>query len=285
MISAASAFSIGDFQSIFSEFDDFDFSQGEVAIIQLDGMITPEAQGFGSQGITPEDIRTLNSLAEEQNVDAVIYEINSGGGAVVASKDLKREIDSVDVPTVCRFRDVAASGGYLAALGCDEIVADSMSFTGSIGVTASYFEFTELMDKLGINYVELTGGDEKELGSPFKNATDEELEILEEQVDSVHHEFVEEVDTGRNLTDKQLEEISEGRAMLGQEAYEQGLVDHLGGRHETIEVAENITGEDLEPVMIDDTPEFDFLDILFALDGSQLMDRLELHSSFPLTLI
>lgn len=242
----------------------FGFSEGKVGLIQLDGVIAPESQGFGSQGITPEQVRNLNSQAKNQDVDAVIYEINSGGGAVVASKDVYRSIDAMDVPTICRFRDVSASGAYLAALGCDEIVADSMSMTGSVGVTASYLEFSELMDELGITYVEISGGESKEIGSPFQNTTEEDREFLSEQVDTVHREFVEQVETNRNISEENMDEISTGRIFLGEDAIELGMIDHLGGRETSIEVAENMTGKDLNPVRIRSQQGFNWLQLLTA---------------------
>ena len=113
------------FISTVAGFSFFDQNSGEVAVIDLSGSISPSSSGgLSPSGITPSEVRDLNDRAVNQGADAIIYEINSGGGAVVASKEVYRDIEDVDVPTVCRMRDVAASGAYLAALGCDEIVAD-----------------------------------------------------------------------------------------------------------------------------------------------------------------
>jgi len=254
------AFSFGDF---------FQTERGNAALIDLSGNIQADTGGglLGATGITPDQVRELNQQAEDENVDAIIYEINSGGGAVVASKDTKRAIDSVDIPTICRMRDMGASGAYLMATGCDEIVADSATFTGSIGVTGSYLEFSELMDDLGINYVNVTAGDNKEVGSPFQELTDEEEEILKRQVETVHQEFYQTVDEERDLTDEQLQEVSSGQVYLGEEAKDLGLVDHLGGRETAIEVAENETDLQLDVNRVDVTPEFSWLSLL-TLDFS-----------------
>lgn len=257
LISGAAALS---FQDFFDRFGDQFQDEGEVAIVDLSGPITPEASGF-SAGITPDEIRSLNQQAENQNVDAIVYEINSGGGAVVASKDLKRNIDAVDVPTVCRFRDSGASGAYLAALGCDSIVADSASITGSIGVRSSYLEFSELMDEIGVSYINVTAGDRKELGSPFKEPTEEEKELLAEKSQIIGDEFLGEVVDNRNLTEEQEERVGTGEIFLGSEAEELDLVDQLGGRNEAIQEAENLTGKQLEPVRITTTPEFSLLSL------------------------
>lgn len=246
---------------------------GDVGIIQLDGQITPAGSGFGVDGITPDRVERLNSNAVEQGADAVIYEWNSGGGAVVASKEVMREIESVEKPTVCRFRDVSASGAYLASLGCDRIVADSVSTTGSIGVTASYLEFSELLDEFGVNYVNVTGGELKEVGSPFKNATDEEIEVMENLVDQVHEEFLTTVEENRNITKEDMEEVSTGRIFLGSEAEEMNLVDSIGGRETAVEEAENLTNQQLEPFKVETQDPFNFLNLLLAsTDFSQLLE-------------
>lgn len=257
MTSGAAALSINDYISGLEQ------ESGDVAIIDLSGSIVPSASGFSS-GITPDQIRRLNQQAENQNVDAVIYEINSGGGAVVASKDLRRNIEAVDVPTVCRFRDTGASGAYLAALGCDEIVADSATITGSIGVTSSYIEFSDLMDEIGVSYVNVTAGDRKEVGSPYKEPTEEEKQVLAEKSRMIGEEFLNDVSEERNLTQAQREEISTGEIFLGSEAKELGLVDRLGGRNTAIKEAENLTGLDLDPVRVSSTPEFNLFSLLFS---------------------
>ncbi|MEF8880695.1 MAG: S49 family peptidase [Candidatus Nanohaloarchaea archaeon] len=252
MVSVAAGLS---FEGIFTQ-----QQTGTVALIELSGTISPSSSGFSS-GMTPEYIRDLNEEAMKRNVDAVVYEINSGGGAVVASKDVRRSIESVDVPTVCRIRDVGASGAYLFSLGCDSIVADSASITGSIGVTSSYIEFSDLMDEIGVGYVNITAGENKEVGSPYKKPTDEEKQILKEKADIIKEEFLGEVSEERNLTNQQEEIIGTGEIFLGSEAKELNLVDKLGGRSAAIEEAGNLTDRELRPVEIQKEPSFSLLSL------------------------
>lgn len=221
----------------------FDFNP-KAGVIQLDGQITYSSSGFGS-GITPEKVRELNARALEQGADAIVYEINSGGGAVVASKEVMREIESVDVPTVCRFRDLAASGGYMIALGCDRIVADSATLTGSIGVKSSYIEFSGTLDRLGAEYVNISSGRYKEMASPYMNVSAEEKAMLKNKTEIIHREFLEKVQESRNLSDEQMEKIGTGEVVLGERAKQLGLVDRLGGRKTAYRVTENLTGRSL----------------------------------------
>jgi protease-4 len=238
--------------------------QQKAAIIPLDGAITSTSDSFNPQTITPSRVRELNSKAQNKGASVVIYEWNSGGGAVVASKEVRREIESLEMTTVCRFRDVAASGAYLASLGCDRIVADSASITGSIGVKSSYLEFSELMDELGVEYVNITSGSLKDAGSPYKNITAQERQILQEKTDIIHEEFVSDVENERNLTQSQVEEVRTGEIFLGTQAKELGLVDTLGGRQTAVREAENITGTDLRTETINIEPEFSLLSLLNA---------------------
>lgn len=224
----------------------FQDSSGEAALVKLSGTITPTSSGFGTSGITPEQVRDLNQRVREGSYDAVIYEINSGGGSVVASKEVKRSIESMDVPTVCRFRDISASGAYMIAMGCDEIVADSATITGSVGVTSSYMEYSEALDNLGVDYVNISAGKYKEAGSSYVNATEEDKEILENMAVNIQDEFIEMVDNNRNLSQQDIEEIETAKIFLGEEAKDLNMVDTLGGRAEAVETTETLSGKDIQ---------------------------------------
>jgi|AntDeeMinimDraft_6_1070357.scaffolds.fasta_scaffold00722_5 protease-4 len=244
-------------------FFNFD-STGKAAIIQLDGQITPSASSgaFSTTGITPQSVRALNERATEEGASAIIYEWNSGGGAVVASKEIMREIESVEVPTVCRFRDIAASGAYLGSLGCDTIVADSASLTGSIGVRSSYLEFSGTLDKLGIEYVNITSGEYKEVGSQYQNASEQDIQRLQETTDMVHQQFIDLVRENRNMSQQEVENVSTGELFLGSEAKEVKLVDRLGGRQIAVDEAENLSGKELNTFSVESYSGFSFLNLL-----------------------
>jgi protease-4 len=246
--------------------DFFSSQSGDAAVIQLNGPIQPtQATGLtATSGITPSQVRSLNHQAESQGVDAIVYEINSGGGAVVASKEVKRAIEDVEVPTVCRFRDTAASGAYLFSMGCDEIVADSATITGSIGVRASYLEFSGLMEKYGITYVNVTAGESKGVGSQFSEPTGEEKQQLKERVEVVHEDFKNQVQEGRNLSESEIEDIATGEIFLGEQAKELGLVDKLGGRETAYETAENLTEKELNFVSVESRQQFNPFSLLIS---------------------
>ena len=259
-----------------SQQDQVDFGDGDLAVISLSGSVSSSSTtGFGaSGGISPSKVNDLNQMAMDRGADAILYEINSGGGAVVASKEVKREIESVDLPTVCRFRDIGASGAYLFALGCDRIVADSSTLTGSIGVRSSYFEFSGTLDKLGIDYVNITAGERKDIGSQYRNITDEERKILQRKADRVHEEFIEIVRTERNMTESKLETATTGEPFLGDRAKELSLVDSIGGKSVAVDEAENLTGGNLTTMDIQQQASFNFLSLLTSdLSFSNFIDQ------------
>ena len=252
----------------------FNTDKGKGAIVELSGTVQSSSSGglYSSGGITPGEVRDLNQKIEEEGYDAVIYEINSGGGAVVASKEVMREIESLDAKKICRFRDVAASGAYLFSLGCDKIVADSASLTGSIGVKSSYLEFSEAMNRYGIDYVNISSGKYKEVGSQYQNISDEEREILQEKSDRIHSQFLELVRENRNITESAHRNISTGVIYLGSEAEEIGLVDELGGREKAKQMTENITGKDLSFSEVRQQQSFDITSFLASFHPGNFLD-------------
>lgn len=243
--------------------------KGEAALVKLSGTISPTSSSGlgGSSGITPAQVRDINDKVRDGNYEAVIYEINSGGGAVVASKEIKRSIENIDVPTVCRFRDIAASGAYLISMGCDKIVADSASITGSVGVTSSYLEFSGAIERFGIEYVNISAGKYKEVGSRYSNVSEQEKEILRDMAEDIQDEFIGIVDSQRNLSESEISEVETAKVFLGDEAKKLTLVDRLGGRATAVNTAENLTEKDLRLKEIQTQQDFSLLSLFMSDTG------------------
>ena len=206
-----------------------------IAVIPIQGEI-------GINGAAdPVDISKLISKADKDvTIKAIILEINSPGGSVVASKEIANAIKSAQKPTVAWIREVGASGAFWAATSADKIVADPASLTGSIGVTASYVDFAKAMDKYGITYNQLASGELKETGSPFKELTAKEKEYLMGKVITLKDIFVATIAANRNLTFDYVNEKATGEVWLGTEAKEMGFVDVLGGKAEAQATAQQL---------------------------------------------
>lgn len=214
---------------------------GTVAVLPIEGTIT-YGDGVQQNAVSPEEVAERIQQAKREGADAYLFELDSGGGEVVASKDLARTVEQLEKPTVCRMRSVTASGAYWVASACDMIVADSLTTTGSIGVSSAYLEVSELLNRLGVDYVNLTAGRYKDMGVPYKNVSVEERERFQDILDTVHTAFIESVAENRNLSVAQVRSAATGEVFLGREAKRLGLVDRLGGREEAEQAMKNMTG-------------------------------------------
>ncbi len=218
-----------------------------IAIVPIKGIISPEdsndlfaGSGMGSDTI----INNLKRAKDNDGVKAVILEINSPGGTVVASREVADYVKSLSEskPVIAWIREIGASGAYWIASEADVIITDEMSITGSVGVISSYLEFSDLLEKYGVKYERLVAGELKDVGSPYKNLNDAERKLMQDKLKKIQDLFVKEVSENRKLNNYQANEIRNGFFYLGIEAKELGLVDEFGGRDEAVEKAKQLAG-------------------------------------------
>ena len=205
--------------------------EGNVAVVSVHGTIMPGSDSFGQASVN-DWLDLLDEAAEDPEVRAVVLDINSPGGAPVASAELAQAVKDLNKPTVAWIRDLGASGGYWVASAADHVVAHELSMTGSIGVLGSYLEFSQFLDDYNVTYQRLVAGEYKDAGSPLKELEPKERTMLENQLDKMHGIFIEAVAENRNLSVDEVRRVADGRVLLGGEALEAGLVDELGGEDE-----------------------------------------------------
>jgi protease-4 len=200
--------------------------------------------------------RLLYYAAKDTNVKGVLLRINSPGGTVGMSQELYDAVSEVrkHKPIVVSMGDVAASGGYYTAAAADRILANPGTLTASIGVILQTINAEKLLtDKLGIKAVTVKSGKFKDILSPYRPATEAELSLLQDIIDSSYHQFLEAVLNGRTRDIKDPEvrnnriraitAIADGRVVLGSQAVEIGLVDQTGGLEDAKRVLQNLAGE------------------------------------------
>ena len=182
----------------------------------------------GATGATADEVvERVEAADEDEDVDALLVELNTPGGEVVPSDDIRRAVAEFDGPTVAYATDLCASGGYWIASGCDELWAREGSLVGSIGVVGSRPNAAGLADKLGISYEQFTAGEYKDAGVPLREIEEDEREYLQSLIDGYYEQFVETVSEGRGMDPEAIRE-TEARVYLGPDALEIGLVDELG---------------------------------------------------------
>ncbi|ELY51569.1 signal peptide peptidase SppA [Natronococcus jeotgali] len=208
----------------------------DVAEVAVEGPITRDGGGGrfpSSPGSTPADdiVDQIDRADEDEAVDALLVKLNTPGGEVVPSDDIKLAAERFDGPTIAYATDVCASGGYWIASGCDELWARDGSVVGSIGVIGSRVNASDLAERLGVSYERFAAGQFKDAGTPLKEMSDDERAYLQGLIDDYYETFVERVSEGREL-DPEFVRETEARIYLGEQAHEMGLVDELGTRRE-----------------------------------------------------
>ncbi len=224
---------------IFKKVGDNILSPYNVVEVGVEGPIL--RKGFPFSSSSSDDVVDL--IENAQDADALLIRINSPGGNIVPSDDIRKEIEEFDGPTIAYVTDICASGGYWIASACDSIVVRETSLVGSIGVIGSRINAKELADKIGLSYQRLAAGKYKDAGTPLKDMSDEEKNYLQGIIDDFYNIFIDKVAESRNL-DKQDVKDTEAKVYLGEEAMEIGLVDDIGTREKAKEKIEEEIGKE-----------------------------------------
>lgn len=248
-----------------------------VAVIRLDGSITGEPQDYlTTRGITPDRVRSLlDQAASLPSVKAVVVRVNSPGGSVVASDEIYHALLNFDKPVVISMGDTAASGGYYISCAGDHVMAHPDTLTGSIGVISQFVNVEELMEKVGVEAVVITTGPRKDIGSPFRDMTEEERELWRGILDQVYEDFVSVVADSRGLSREAVRELADGSIYTGQQAKNMGLVDGVGTRQAAIDKAAELGGIVGEPRVIELTPQPSLLEMFYGLQTRSTIPALE----------
>ena len=213
-------------------------SENKILVVPIRGIIVPD--GSYSFIISEEStsssslLEKLSSAEKDPSIKAIILEINSPGGTVVASKEVADKVKTLNKPVISWIREYGTSGAYWIASSSDYIIADELSATGSIGVIGSYLEFSRLFEKYGIGYERLTAGDYKDAGTPYRKLTRDEQDLLQKKLDIIHARFKQDIASSRNISSEKINTISSGIFYLGSEAYNLGLIDKLGSKEDAI---------------------------------------------------
>ncbi len=233
----------GSSYQVVTVFDDPDTSD-RILRIPVEGAIAEASSPMiGASGGTVSRLRRAFALAAEQEqIKAVLLDINSPGGGVTDSDVIHRLITDFRAdsgkPVIALFGDMAASGGYYIAAACDRIYARPTSITGSIGVIMSSFNFGEAAKKLGIETVVIKSRHTpfKDIMSPTRPMLPEERLILEEIVEEMYQRFVDVVDAGRpNLQRSRVVELANGQIYSAGQAWDNGLIDGLASLDQAYE--------------------------------------------------
>ena len=220
-----------------------------IALIYADGDIVDgksmTVPFLGRKLVGSETIAGAIAAARESpEVGAIVIRIDSPGGSALASEVMSREVFKTrgKKPILCSMGDVAASGGYFLAAGCDVIFAEPMTITGSIGIFYGKFDLSGLMAKIGVTSETFRRGKRSDMESMFRPYTDEERAVLLDRLTYFYGRFTATVAQGRGMTQAKVDEIGRGHVWSGSQAIGIGLVDRHGGVGDAIELAKERMG-------------------------------------------
>jgi protease-4 len=259
--------------------------RGAVAVIPLKGTITlggcPGGLFYIEECSQVNVIKQyLKDASEDNSIKAVVLYVDSGGGNVVASRELMRAVKEFDKPVVAWIGEIGASGAYYVASAADKIMADEDSITGSIGVIMFVQHYYELMDEIGVNVTIIKSGRSKDLGSPFRPMEPEEIEEIQEMIDEVYFDFIYDVAENRNLSINYIRNISDGSIYLGSQAVKLRLVDETGGLDDAIMLAGRLGGIEGKPEVKKIKKTIGWRDILFEGGAQDLTGALPSRYAF-----
>jgi protease-4 len=216
----------------------------QIAMIAVQGDIVDGVGEVGQAGgDTVADL--LDEARRDDAVAAVVLRVDSPGGSVWASEQIRRGVNELrqdGKPVVASMSSVAASGGYWVSMDADRIFAHESTITGSIGIFGLIPTLEKPFAKLGIH---TDGVGTTPLAGAFRldrSLSPEVKTIIQSQIEKGYREFVEGVAKGRKLDVKRVDEIARGRVWSGLHAKELGLVDEFGGLNDAAASAAELAG-------------------------------------------
>lgn len=250
-----------------------------IAVIYAQG---PILYGEGSENIIGQDVflEAIEDAVKNRRVKAIVLRIDSPGGSALSSDIIWNALLKAKEkkPLVVSMGNVAASGGYYLAAAGDEIYANDLTITGSIGVFATLPNAKQFTESIGINAQHVLTHKNALGFSLFESPSTEFRASIKEGIEHVYDTFKARVAEGRNMSLEEVEEIAQGRVWTGKQALENGLVDGLGGFEQALEAAARLA--ELEEYNLISypkiEPEFDdFLSVMgpFGSIEEQLMEN------------
>jgi protease IV len=189
-------------------------------------------------------VAAITAARNDPRVGAIILRIDSPGGSAVASELVSREVFATRgvKPILCSLGNLAASGGYFIAAGCDVIFSEPATITGSIGIFYGKFDLSGLAQRAGVTFQTYTRGQRADVESLFRPYTEEERGILLDKLRYMYGRFIGAVADGRKLTTEQVDAAGRGQVYTGAHAQTRKLVDRFGGLGDALDEAKRRMG-------------------------------------------
>ncbi len=231
-----------------------------VGIVVARGIILDGTQPAGKIG-GDSTAALIRQARNDEDVKAIVLRVDSGGGSAFASEVIRRECEKAQAdgkPVIASMGSVAASGGFWISTSSDQIWAHPTTITGSIGIFGMIPTYQRpLAEHLGIHVdgvstAPLTGV------RPDRELPPEVGEVIQTMIEQGYREFLQRVADSRGMTTEEVDAVAQGRVWSGTDAYELGLVDHLGDLDDAVAAAAELAelGDDYAVTYIEKEEEF-----------------------------
>jgi protease-4 len=255
---------------------------GKVGLVVVQGEIVDGPGDIGQAGGDTIS-QLLDEARRDPDVDAVVLRVDSPGGSVWASEQIRREVAALKAdgkPVVASMSTVAASGGYWISMDANEIWAHGTTITGSIGIFGLIPTVDEGLAKLGIH---TDGVGTTSLAGTLRldrPLTPEVTAIIQSQINKGYRDFIDGVARARELPVDKVDALARGRVWSGSDAHELGLIDQLGSLEQAADAAARLAGLDPEAYELDElAPERGFtFELLSQFSGHVRIDGLPVVS-------
>jgi protease-4 len=243
-----------------------------VAVIEMEGAIGPRLKAA-------EYVKLFRSLEENDRVRAIVLDIDSPGGSATGSGYLHLGVKALakKKPVVAFIRGLGASGAYMLACPATRIVAIPSAIIGSIGVMSMRPLVYQALDRIGVEMTITKSDRLKDMGSMFREPTEEEKLKEQELVDDLYDQFLDAVAEGRGMEKDKVREVATGEVYTARRCTSLGLVDELGDLERAIDIAAELGNAPRRPVWL--KPRRGLREVLSSMVGTSLVgsvaDQLE----------
>ncbi|MET0550728.1 MAG: signal peptide peptidase SppA [Xanthomonas sp.] len=250
-------------------------SRPQVAVVVAAGEISGGEQPAGRIG-GESTAALLRQARDDDAVKAVVLRVDSPGGEVFASEQIRREVVALKAagkPVVVSMGDLAASGGYWISMNADRIYADPSTITGSIGIFGMIPNITRTLDKIGVHTdgvgtTRFAGA--FDMTRPMDPAVGQ---LIQSVINKGYADFTGRVAQARGKSVEAIDQVARGRVWSGAQAKERGLVDAFGGFKDAVADAAaraKLGGPDKYRVRYVEKPATPFSQFVSGFAGSRL---------------
>ena len=217
-----------------------------IAVVDIVGTIQEQSSSaFSSSGEYQHstNLDYIDALMDDSNNRGILLYVDSPGGTVYESQEMYDKLMEYKERTgrkiYAYMSHYGASGAYMISMAADRIYVNQNTTTGSIGVIMSGYDMSGLYEKLGIENINITSGENK--ATTF---TEEQIEIYQSQVDEYFDQFVNIVAQGRDLSEQQVRKLADGRTYTARQAVKNGLVDEIAAYEDAVQSISQELGTD-----------------------------------------